>query len=125
MDGKLNQGYYSLVLPLALAECRWGKDLAQAKAVVSIVSDDGASQVAIATFKISENLLIFNVSGFNYSAPKIKISLATNSQVKVEEKVASKPAAIAIKKTIICKKGSKEKKITAISPKCPSGYKKK
>lgn len=125
MDGKLNQGYYSLVLPLALAECRWGKDLAQAKAVVSIISDDGASQVAIATFKISENLLIFNVSGFNYSTPKIKISLATNSQVKVEEKVASKPAAIAIKKTIICKKGSKEKKITAISPKCPSGYKKK
>ncbi len=125
MDGKLNQGYYSLILPLALAECRWGKELTQAKAAVSIISDDGASQVATATYKISDNLLIFNISGFNYSSPKIKISLTTNSQVKVEEKVVSKPSPTIVKKTIICKKGSKEKKITAILPKCPSGYKKK
>ena len=125
MDGKLNQGYYSLILPRALAECRWGKQLAQAKAVVSIVSDDGAAQVGVASFKIADNLLIFNISGFNYSSPKIKISLAANSQVKVEEKVVSNPSPAAVKKTIICKKGSNEKKITAVSPKCPSGYKKK
>lgn len=125
LDGKLNQGYYSLVLPLALAECRWGKDLAKAKAVVSIVSDDGTSQVSVATFKVSNNLLIFNVSGFNYSSPKIKISLAPDPQAKLVEKIDSKPATVAVKKTIICKKGSKVKKVTAITPKCPKGYKKK
>ena len=125
LDGKLNQGYYSLILPLAQAECRWGKDLAQAKAIVSIISDDGVSQVAVATYKVSDNLLIFNVSGFNYSSPKIKIGLAANSQVKAEEKVISKPTTTPVKKTIICTKGKIEKKITSLSPKCPSGYKKK
>jgi hypothetical protein len=125
LDGKLNQGYYSLVLPLALAECRWGKELSQAKAVVSIVSNDGATQVGVATFKIAENLLIFNISGFNYSAPKIKVGLSIKPQSEVVEKNTSKQIVPPVKKTITCKKGSKEKKITAASPKCPTGYKKK
>jgi hypothetical protein len=38
---------------------------------------------------------------------------------------ASSPIAGSSKKTITCIKGKLTKKIIAISPKCPSGYKKK
>ena len=31
LNGSLNTGYYSLVLPKSLAECRWGKNISQAK----------------------------------------------------------------------------------------------
>lgn len=132
LTGELNQGYYSLILPLDLAQCRWGRQLANAKAVVSITSDDGANQVGVATYKISKNLLIFNISGFNYSSPKIKVSLAPSPQIVApspqpnEEKVSSLPKpAVPKKKTIVCTNGKQLKKVTAISPKCPIGYKKK
>jgi hypothetical protein len=93
--------------------------------VVSITSDDGANQVGVATYKISKNLLIFNISGFNYSSPKIKVSLAPSPQPN-EEKASSLPKpTVPKKKTIVCTNGKQLKKVTAISPKCPSGYKKK
>jgi hypothetical protein len=37
----------------------------------------------------------------------------------------AKPTAAAKKTTIICVKGKTTKKVTAVKPKCPSGYKKK
>jgi hypothetical protein len=65
--------------------------------------------VGVATFKIAENLLIFNISGFNYSAPKIKVGLSIKPQSEVVEKNTSKQIVPPVKKTITCKKGSKEK----------------
>jgi hypothetical protein len=45
---------------------------------------------------------------------------------KAKQEAATKPATVIKKKsTITCVKGKTTKKVTAISPKCPSGYKKK
>ena len=42
------------------------------------------------------------------------------------EKAAAEKAAAAMKKTTItCVKGKLTKKVTAVNPKCPAGYKKK
>jgi hypothetical protein len=42
------------------------------------------------------------------------------------EKAAAEKAAAAMKKTTItCVKGKLTKKVTAVNPKCPGGYKKK
>jgi hypothetical protein len=70
-------------------------------------------------------------AGFTFSTPKIKVKLSqevaaptpTPSPSATPTTVA-KPAA-AKKTSITCVKGRTSKKITAVNPKCPSGYKKK
>lgn len=148
LNGALNTGYYSLILPRSLAECRWGKDISQAKVIVSVISADGNTNVGAASYSIIDNLLTFNVSGFTYSSPKIKIGLATPPAtapvatptpsptpvvtqapptIEVAAPVATQTAkpALAKKTTITCVKGKLTKKVTAVKPTCPAGYKKK
>jgi hypothetical protein len=146
LNGALNTGYYSLILPRTLAECRWGRDISQAKVIVSVISADGNSNVGAASYSIRDNLLTFNVSGFNYSSPKIKIGLATPPApvatptptptpvvtqtpptVEAAAPVATQTAKPALSKkvTITCVKGKLIKKVTAVKPLCPVGYKKK
>lgn len=125
--GEPNQGYYSLVLPRALAECRWGSEIANAKAVVSIVSENGTSQVATSTFKVANELLFFNISGFNYSSPKIKIGLVAQPRQATLPSASPTPSPLISStpatKSIKCVKGKQVKTITSRNPKCPAGYK--
>jgi hypothetical protein len=65
--------------------------------------------------------------GFHYSAPTIKIAgnYVKPSIESTPSPTASAKPAIIKKTTITCKKGKTSKKVTAVTPKCPSGYKKK
>jgi hypothetical protein len=63
-------------------------------------------------------MLRFNIAGFGYSAPSIRIKMSKNA-IGPAQPMALK------KTTITCVKGKTTKKITAINPNCPSGYKKK
>lgn len=135
LDGSANKGHYSLILPRALAECRWGKGIENARAVVSIVNTDGASDVTSATHTLTKDLLTFKISGFTFSAPTIKVGLVSGAKSVPTLAPTSKPSPIApplVKRatgsknlTISCVKGKVIKKITAQSPKCPQGYKKR
>jgi hypothetical protein len=58
--------------------------------------------------------------GFGFSAPTLKVKL---SQATPTPAATAKPAKKKI--TIACVKGKTTKKVTAVSPKCPSGFKKK
>jgi hypothetical protein len=62
----------------------------------------------------------FRAAGFHYSVPKIKVSV-------IDAVPTPKATTAAAKKmvTITCVKGKLSKKVTAVSPKCPTGYKKK
>jgi hypothetical protein len=69
--------------------------------------------------------------GFTFSTPSIKVKL---SQEAVTPAPSATPTATPVpatkpidaKKTVIvCMKGKVVKKVTAIKPKCPTGYKKK
>jgi hypothetical protein len=58
--------------------------------------------------------------GFGFSSPTLKVKF---SQAAVTPTPTAKPS---VKKTTItCVKGKSTKKVTAVAPKCPVGYKKK
>jgi hypothetical protein len=115
-NGDKNIGSYNLSIDKNVAKCIWGTSSLGASASISVTSQDGVKQVATTSIGLSENQLNFSASGFDYSIKKIAISIgarkstATNSMSKT---------------TITCGKGNISKKVTALKPKCPAGYKKK
>lgn len=133
-DGSTNKGYYSLTIPRTLAECRWGKDIESARAVVSVVNSQGVANITSVSHTLSKELLTFKISGFTFSAPTIKVGLSSlkvstpeisplpNSESSSPSTKKNVTAGITKKATIICIKGNASKKVTAQNPKCPKGY---
>jgi hypothetical protein len=83
----------------------------------------------VATTVVSEKngWVYLSAANFEFSTPVIKAKL---TQDVVEPASTSKPSqtkkpSVAKKTTITCVKGKTTKKVTALSPKCPSGFKKK
>lgn len=109
-SGSKNVGFYDLLVKDSVAKCLWGDSFAANRAEISVVNSDGTDQVATTVFSSSKGWAKFKAYGFHYSTPSISVKFA-------------KP--VAVKKTITCIKGKTLKKITAVSPKCPAGYKKK
>jgi hypothetical protein len=101
-----------------MAKCRWGEAISSAKAEVQIVNSDGKTSVTTLAATTEDGNLRFNISGFGYSSPTIKIRMGEDIKAPVSE-VASKKS-VAIK----CVKGKTVKKIVGVKPVCPSGYKK-
>jgi hypothetical protein len=113
-NGDLNEGFYDLLLNEKLAKCIWGMGVTGNNASISVVNSDGSAQVATTTFAISGGWAKFKAYGYHYSKPKISVNLG-----KAKSSVATK------KTTITCAKGKQMKKVTAIAPKCPTGFKAK
>jgi len=65
--------------------------------------------------------------GFTFSTPTVKIKLSQEPEVVVTPTptptASNKP--VVKKVTITCIKGKTSKKVTAVKPKCPTGFKKK
>jgi hypothetical protein len=118
------KGTYSLVISEKLAHCIWGKSLTNASARVSILNSDGKSSVVSQSLNKRSGFYYFDVNGFGFSAPTIRIKL---TQDAVVDSPTPKIAIASPKKmvTIICVKGKLSKKVTALKPVCPTGYKKK
>jgi hypothetical protein len=114
-DGKTpNLGTYDLVLRSDAARCLYGFSSAPVSATVSISGADGAQSVATTVVTEKDGWLKMKAAGFTFSEKQIKV------------KITQESVAIAKKKfTITCVKGKLTKKVTAVSPKCPAGYKKK
>jgi hypothetical protein len=66
--------------------------------------------------------LKMTAGGFTFSTPSIKVKLSQEAPA-TSAAPAAKP--VAKKTTITCVKGKTTKKVTAIKPTCPTGYKKK
>jgi hypothetical protein len=113
--GAVQVGTYDLAIRSDVARCIYGFTSAPIQASISIVYDDGQSKSATTVVSEKNNWLRLSAKGFTYSSPTVKVSLTqAGSQ-------SAKPA----KSTITCIKGKVTKTVTAVSPKCPSGYKKK
>ena len=115
----VNRGFYKAIIPTADAAILWGmtnpNDAATALNV-SVTTEAGGSTAAISKISVKNGKIIIDVSGFQFSRPKLKIGI----------KPGYKPSkATAPKSTITCVQGKSTKKITAVKPVCPSGYKKK
>ena len=126
-DGKEFKGMYNLVIKSDVARCIYGFSAAPVKATISIVSSDGTAQVATTVVGERDGWLYLSANNFTFSAPIVKVKLSQDAAVTTPEKTVDKTAAktIAKKTTITCVKGKTSKKVTAIKPTCPSGYKKK
>jgi hypothetical protein len=115
----VNRGFYKAIIPTGDAAILWGmtnpNDAATALNV-SVTTEAGGSTAAISKISVKNGKIIIDVSGFQFSRPKLKIGI----------KPGYKPSkATAPKSTITCVQGKSTKKITAVKPACPKGYKKK
>jgi hypothetical protein len=125
--GGVNVGNYNLVLSSEAARCIYGFTKAPISATVSIISSDGSAQVATTTVNEKDGWLYLSANGFNYSSPTVRVKLtqeAAKPEVLATPTPTAKPA-VAKKITITCVKGKTSKKVTAVKPVCPSGFKKK
>jgi len=149
-NGKVVTGFYELRVSTAVAKCLWGNDLSQAKVQIQIfsASDNGIQSVEVSNLEIKDGYISFKASGFHYSANEIKLKIIGAKNLQPSESTTSnQPAsptpaptatvpivtptpkiALASPKkvvTITCAKGKLSKKVTALKPACPTGYKKK
>ena len=130
--GDLNQGKFNLAINKEVAECLWGikaENLSEAK--VDVTYSDGKPIVGTTTLQVKADWVYINIDNFTFSSPTFNI--------KASEKAKPNPVVLALptpspspqqakvikKTTITCVKGKTNKKVTAIKPKCPAGFKKK
>jgi hypothetical protein len=134
-NGELSRGTYDLSLKADFARCLYGITGTAVRATVSILSESGTAVNAVSIVNEKNGWLNFAARGFTYSSPTIKVKLT-----QVQDTVAPTPTptpiptpsttpiakpVVAKKTTITCVKGKTTKKVTAVGPKCPSGFKKK
>ena len=107
------------------------------KAEIRNLLDSVASQISSLKFKYGENnvrvqqstldrlnLALQNSNESGYSEIRLLAQKAQADLLAIEQKFA-KEMKILKKSTITCIKGKESKKVTAVNPKCPAGYKKK
>jgi len=131
-DGSVFKGTYDFALRSTVARCLYGFTAAPIQSTVSVISGDGSiTNVASEVVQERDGWMTLSAKNFTFSAPIIRIKL---SQAKAEapvqpsatpSAVAKTPAAVAKSATITCIKGKLIKKVTAVKPACPKGYKKK
>ena len=119
--GDLFKGYYQLNLRSDVARCLYGFGSAPIQAKIEVSSSDGTPSVATTVITEQDSWLKMTAAGFTFSTPEIKVKLS--QEAEATPAASSKPL---IKKTTIsCVKGKASKKVTALKPKCPTGFKKK
>jgi hypothetical protein len=116
-NGEVNLGTYNLSVADDVANCIWGTSSLGMGASISVITQEGIKQIATTSMGKSNGQLNFAASGFHYSTNKIRISMG----VKFQNSSTNSPN----KSSITCVKGKQTKKVTAVKPKCPAGYKKK
>jgi hypothetical protein len=116
-SGKVALGTYDLAVKSDVARCIYGFSSAPISATISIVGESGEQKVATTIVNERNGWLYLSAKGFTFSSPTIK--------VKLTQDVIAVAAPLTKSSTITCIKGKTTKKVTAVNPKCPSGYKKK
>ena len=129
--GLIQIGTYDLAIRSDIARCIYGFTSAPIQASLSVVYADGEAKKATTFVSEKNNWLRLSAKGFTYSSPTVKVRLTQEKVVLAPTPVSTptpsavaKPAA-AKKTSITCVKGKTIKKIIAVNPLCPKGYKKK
>lgn len=126
-DGTEAKGSYDLLLRSDVARCIYGFSKAPVSASISVLSADGTAQVSTTVLNEKNGWLTLSAKNFTFSSPTVRIKLTQEAEVVVTPSptpsASAKPVVKAV--TITCIKGKTSKKVTAVTPKCPAGYKKK
>ena len=150
-DGKTpNLGSYNLVMRSETARCLYNFSNAPVSATISISGESG-NTVATTVTSERNGWLSLSAAGFTFSEKLIQVKISQDpAKVEVQPTPSPTPSpseastqspvvtpspsptmnksntVLAAKKmTITCTKGKVIKKVTAINPKCPIGYKKR
>ena len=133
--GEIFYGSYDLLMRSDVARCVYNFTNAPIKGTISVTSAEGDQKVATESVKEANGWVSLSANGFTYSAPTISVKLSQDkievpklASTEVEAKPsneAAKPQITAKKKSISCTNGKLTRKVSAINPKCPAGYKKK
>ena len=129
VDGSVVEGWFEGKVRGRYLTARFGikPEQASGNARLEIVYDNGNKKVAtiVALYNKATDWVSLNGYGFTYSNPKLVIKFdAPVEDVKpVEPAPAVKPV-LPKKTTISCKKGKTVRKVSAVNPKCPAGFKK-
>ena len=129
VDGSIFQGRYTYIVRSDTARCYYGFSDAPISATVEIAEANGTQNVATTVVSEKDGWLKMKAAGFTFSEKQIKIKITqegsvgktTSDKIDLVSPISSKVK----KSTITCVKGKMTKKVTATSPKCPAGYKKK
>jgi hypothetical protein len=122
------QGWMELKVKGNRARDWWGIDpaIAAGYAKVEVSYQDGTKKVATvsANYDAKNDWINLRAYGFTYSSPQLAVSFKAPPQ-EVKQPAQATKTVPAKKTTITCVKGKVTKKVTAVKPKCPTGYKKK
>jgi hypothetical protein len=113
--GELTSGNYDLVMRSDVARCLYKFTNAPIQASISIAYETGEKQIATQVVNERDGWLYLGAYNFGYSSPTISVKLTQLATPQSKTKLIS----------ISCVKGKVTKKVTAVNPKCPAGYKKK
>jgi hypothetical protein len=117
--GEVFKGSYDLQISSEVARCLYNFTSAPIQASISVVNEAGENSVATTLVNEKDGWLRMAAYGFTFSNPTVQVKLTQEAPANVVKPVSEK------KSTITCLKGKTSKKVTAINPKCPTGYKKK
>jgi hypothetical protein len=130
-DGSEFKGTYNLVMRSDVARCLYKFSSAPLAATIEVLNDSGQSSIVTTVFGERKGWVELAAYNFTFSSPTVRVKLSQEAEVVVSPaptptptpSASAKPAAKAV--TITCVKGKTSKKVTAVKPKCPTGYKKK
>ena len=128
-DGTVFKGTYDLTINSKFARCLYRFTNAPIQATVSIISADGQNQVATVVTGENNGWFHLGAYGFTFSNPTVRVKMTQEAPAPTPSESPSatpSPTPTAVNKTTItCTRGKATKKVSAVSPKCPAGYKKK
>ena len=127
IDGSEFKGRYTYIVRSDTARCYYGFSNAPIEARVEVVSASAANQIATVLVSEKDGFLKLQADNFTFSSPTIKVKFSQTNETKPATAAVVTPVEAPAKKilSITCIKGKVTKKISGVSPKCPSGYKKK
>lgn len=144
-------GTYDLLMRSDVARCVYGFSSAPIKASLSIVNNGASQKIATESLGEKNGWVFLSAGGFTFSDPTIRVKLTqdpppqptptptptpsptasatptptpTPSPVVTQAATSTKVTQSSKKTTITCSKSGKIKKVTAVKPKCPTGFKK-
>jgi hypothetical protein len=79
-NGDLMLGTYDLILSSTVARCLYGFSKAPIGATVSVISNDGQSQVATTIINEKDGFFRMGAYGFGFSSPTIRMKITQTSK---------------------------------------------
>lgn len=130
--GEVFRGYYNLKMTTETARCIYDFKPIPIQATISVVSQGGEKIVGTTIVNSNDDWIELTAANFEFSSPVLRVRLTDkvvpaqpDSDTVAEATISPIPMPIAKKITITCTKGKTSKKVTAIKPTCPKGFKKK